>query len=276
MTGPSTYIPITFGTYRIPKEKTAELVTFAIESGCRHIDTAQLYKNEEEVWTAVNEWNKSPKLEVPPSLPNKHHVSVTTKIHKKLIIDSHRDNRSIETSIIGNPALILLHSPEKNFHIAWEQLKRIADSPSMETYVHSEVRPHIHVHSRPLIGVSNFTISDMKQLSSKPAVNQIEVTPFNDCKTTVDYCTRHGICVQAHSALTKGELLNTPEICQYATAYSLTAPQLMIAWSITNSFVPIFSSKSTQHIEEILSTPRIHVILPNLHIGYRTHPQYQV
>jgi diketogulonate reductase-like aldo/keto reductase len=266
MTEPSTYIPITFGTYRIPKEKTDELVTFAIESGCRHIDTAQLYKNEEEVWSAVNEWNR--KASDVTSLLNKHHVSVTTKIHKKLIIDSHRDNRSIETSIIGNPALILLHSPEKNFHIAWEQLKRIAYSPSID--LDSDKNHH------PLIGVSNFTILDMEQLSSKPAVNQIEVTPFNDCKTTVDYCTRHGICVQAHSALTKGELLNTPEICQYATTYSLTAPQLMIAWSITNSFVPIFSSKSTQHIKEILSTPRMHVILPNLHIAYRTHPQYQV
>jgi diketogulonate reductase-like aldo/keto reductase len=264
MTETSPSIPIAFGTYRIPKEKTVDLVTCAIESGCRRIDTAQLYKNEEEVWTAVNEWLVKDTTINHKSSSSKRHISVTTKIHKKLIIDSHKDNRSIETSIIGTPDLILLHSPEKNFHIAWEQLKRLSTQLGAD------------YTGKSTIGVSNFTILDMERLSSKPAVNQIEVTPFNDCKSTVDYCIRHGICIQAHSVLTKGELLNTPELCQYATAYSLTVSQLMIAWSITNKFVPIFSSKSTQHIKEILSTPNTHVILPNLHVAYRTHPQYQV
>jgi 2,5-diketo-D-gluconate reductase A len=42
-----------FGVFQIPPEETAAAVTTALEIGYRHIDTAQMYKNEEGVGEAV-------------------------------------------------------------------------------------------------------------------------------------------------------------------------------------------------------------------------------
>ena len=42
-----------FGTYKVPPEQTAALVTSALDTGYRHIDTAALYGNEEGVGAAI-------------------------------------------------------------------------------------------------------------------------------------------------------------------------------------------------------------------------------
>ena len=42
-----------FGTWQIPSEDTAEVVRVALEAGYRHIDTAQMYRNEHGVGKAV-------------------------------------------------------------------------------------------------------------------------------------------------------------------------------------------------------------------------------
>lgn len=230
---------IGFGTYRVAPDITADLVKCAILSGCTLIDSAQLYKNEAECWSVVREY---------PT------VSYTTKIHRNLIINSNKDNRSIETSIVGVPNLVLLHSPDKNFEIAWEQLKRTG---------------------LPM-GVSNFVQSDIEKLSTKPLVNQIEVTPFNEGKEIVSYCQSQSIVIQTHSSLTKGELLDTHELVHSAKQFGLSPAQAMIQWSINQGYIPIFSSKNHKHIEQIIRTKPTEVILPRLHIGYKTHPQYFV
>ena len=42
-----------FGVFQVPPEKTAETVTKAFEVGYRHIDTAEMYQNEEGVGEAI-------------------------------------------------------------------------------------------------------------------------------------------------------------------------------------------------------------------------------
>ncbi|MFP3786846.1 aldo/keto reductase, partial [Burkholderia sp. SIMBA_024] len=42
-----------FGVYQVPPETTRETVTTALEVGYRHIDTAQMYANEQGVGDAV-------------------------------------------------------------------------------------------------------------------------------------------------------------------------------------------------------------------------------
>src|SRR4051812_14122921 len=41
-----------FGVFQIPPEGTVEAVTLALEAGYRHIDTAEMYRNEAEVGAA--------------------------------------------------------------------------------------------------------------------------------------------------------------------------------------------------------------------------------
>ena len=42
-----------FGVYQIPPEDTADAVSAALEIGYRHIDTAEMYRNEKGVGEAV-------------------------------------------------------------------------------------------------------------------------------------------------------------------------------------------------------------------------------
>jgi len=192
---------IAFGTYRLPANETKELVEFAINAGIRRIDTAQLYCNEIETYEACKDKD----------------VYLTTKIHKKLIRNAIKDNRAIENSLMIKPTAVLLHCPEKNFEVAWEQLKRL-----------DVIR-----------GVSNFNVEQLQRLSSLPAVNQIEVTPFNLCPLTVEYCKKNGIQIEAHSALIKGR--------------SSVSPRKLLGWSVSCGFIPIFSSKNKEHILENLN-----------------------
>ncbi|MBE6079505.1 MAG: aldo/keto reductase, partial [Veillonella sp.] len=60
---------LAFGTYLIPNEDTKQAVLDALDAGYRHIDTARLYGNENEVGEAVNA----------TSVP-RDEVFVTTKI----------------------------------------------------------------------------------------------------------------------------------------------------------------------------------------------------
>ncbi len=240
-----------FGTYRLTPEVATAMTRKAIMSGITHIDTAQLYGNEAEVYSVVREY------------PG---VALTTKIHRKLIKQADRDNRAIENSVLGLniPKQILLHSPEKNFVVAWEQLSRMS---SVDTK----------------IGVSNFDIVHLKQLEGcavRPSVNQLEVTPFNLCSETVAYCRDNNIQVEAHSALIKGELMDSAVMHEFASMYKVTPAQLLIQWSLDQGFIPIFSSKNPSHVSE-LSGLRKNVISPvhiplSCNIGYRTHPQYLV
>ncbi len=240
-----------FGTYRLTPDVATAMTRKAIMAGITHIDTAQLYGNEAEVYRVVREY------------PG---VAITTKIHRKLIKQADRDNRSIENSVVGLdiPKQVLLHSPEKNFVAAWVQLSRMS---SVNT----------------TIGVSNFDITHLKQLEGCaicPSVNQLEVTPFNLCSDTVAYCRVKNIQVEAHSALIKGELMDSVIMHEFAGIYGLTPAQLLIQWSLDQGFVPIFSSKNPSHVGELAGLHRniinpVHIPV-SCNIGYRTHPQYLV
>jgi diketogulonate reductase-like aldo/keto reductase len=180
-----------------------------------------------------------------------YQVYVTSKVSKKLINESDRDNRSIEEYARAGWDCVLLHMPTDNFAIAWEQLKRVPID----------------------VGVSNFTPSQLAALSSAPMYNQIEVTPYNDCKETVEYCHANNIIVQAHSALTKKEKFADAKLLASCAEYNCTPASYLLNWSRARGYIPIFSSKNTVHIQENASNC-IDVTPENWHCGYRTHPQY--
>jgi diketogulonate reductase-like aldo/keto reductase len=62
-----------FGVYRSPPELTSRSVTHALEAGYRHIDTAQIYRNEAEVGRAVRDFTKNTGI-------GRDEVWITTKL----------------------------------------------------------------------------------------------------------------------------------------------------------------------------------------------------
>jgi 2,5-diketo-D-gluconate reductase B len=210
------YIMLALGTYRLKPDVAADMVQKAIGLGVKCIDTAQLYGNERDMMDVVSKF------------PN---VSLTTKIHRKLIKGSDRDNRAIENSIYGRPNIVLLHSPEKNFEIAWEQLKRV------ETKDIS-------------IGVSNFNVEQIKRLSTVPKVNQLELSPYNQSRETVAWCEEKGIGIQSHSSLTKGELIDETTVGAIAKKHSVDPAQVFLAWGLKKRYTVCFTTSDETHLAE--------------------------
>lgn len=234
---------VIFGTYKLLPDVAQVMVKEAISAGIKHIDTAQLYNNEEQVYNVTKEY------------PD---VQLTTKIHRRLIRQADRDNRAIENSVEIKPTTVLLHSPEKNYQIAWSQLCRLSNRGIS-------------------VGVSNFSVEQLKQLTTrKPDINQIEVTPFNLCLETVKFCKNNYIRIEAHSALTRTGLFGL----KVFNERDLTPAQLLIQWSLDHGYSPIFSTSNVDHLNEIaglrVGLDRSVYIPMDWNIGYRTHLQYTI
>ena len=148
-----------FGVFQISKDDTKKCVLDALKCGYRLIDTAQSYKNEKEVGEAIRE-----------SGIDRKEIFVTSKVWidnygyekcKQSVLDS------LETMGLDYLDLMLLHQPFADYYGAYRALE--------ELYAQGKVKA---------IGVSNFMmdrLSDICLFDRKviPAVNQLEVNPFN-------------------------------------------------------------------------------------------------
>ena len=94
------------------------------------------------------------------------------------------------------------------------------------------------------IGVSNFSIDDLKQILNDsdvlPAVNQVEFHPFLYQKDLLSFCDRNSIQLEAYSPLTRGRRLNHPTIVNIAKKYDNKTPaQILIRWSLQHNLIVI-------------------------------------
>ena len=89
-----------------------------------------------------------------------------------------------------------------------------------------------------------------ENFSSKPVINQIELSPFLTRPQVVEFCEKHNIVIEAYSPLTKGLKLNDKRIVQMAGKYGKTSAQLLIRWGIQQGFVSIPKSVRKERIIE--------------------------
>src|SRR4029078_2793848 len=75
-----------FGTFQIKPEQTQEAVEGALEAGYRHLDTAQMYRNEEGVGRAI----------AASGIP-RDQLYVTTKLNNGYHLP-HHERRAVHTS----------------------------------------------------------------------------------------------------------------------------------------------------------------------------------
>lgn len=104
------------------------------------------------------------------------------------------------------------------------------------------------------IGVSNFNVHHLEALrmhsNITPSVNQIEVHPYLQESSLVNYCKDKGIAIQAYSPLTRGQKLNDPILKTLAKDYNKTPAQLLLRWSLHKGFVCIPKSFHYERIKE--------------------------
>ena len=221
------------GVFQTPDGKaTSQAVTWALQAGYRHIDTAMIYGNEESVGQGIRD-----------SGLKRRDVFLTTKLWND-DIRSGRAKEAFEESLdrLGTDYvdLYLIHWPAQGWQQAWQDME--------ELYRQRRVRA---------IGVCNFQQHHLEELhsisSTKPAVNQIESSPQFVNQELIDYC--HGelrIDVEAYSPLggTGGSVLSDPRLESISRRVGRSPAQVVLRWHIQRGLIVIPKSTHQERIEQ--------------------------
>jgi diketogulonate reductase-like aldo/keto reductase len=209
---------------------TRNAVTWALEAGYRHIDTAALYANEKEVGEAVR-----------ASGVAREEVFVTTKLWNS---DHGYDaalsafDESLNALGFDYVDLYLIHWPvERLRRDSWRALEKVLADGRTKS-----------------IGVSNYTTAHLAGLlghcGTPPSVNQVEFSPFLYQKELLEYCRNKGIQLEAYSPLTKGLKLQDRRLVALADKYSRSTAQILIRWTLQHDVVVIPKSADRNRIVE--------------------------
>jgi 2,5-diketo-D-gluconate reductase B len=225
-----------FGTFRLKGEALKLSVDSALDTGFRHIDTAQIYDNEAEVGEAIA--NSSVK---------RSDIFLTTKVwfdnfKKEKFEDSVVESlKKLRTDYVD---LLLIHWPSPKDEVDMEEYLTCLNTCMKKGYTRS-------------VGLSNFTAPLLEKAFSivgkeSISVNQIEVHPFFQNKHLVNFCQRNGIEVVGYMPLAKGEVMNDDTLKAIAKAHDTSPASIAIAWQIQQGIIPIPASKNSEHIQSNL------------------------
>ncbi|CAD6580352.1 MAG: hypothetical protein CYPHOPRED_001194 [Cyphobasidiales sp. Tagirdzhanova-0007] len=232
---------IGYGTSHIPQSTCVDLVELAVEQGFAHIDTAQIYGNETQVGLAIKE-----------SALKREEIWVTTKWSKST--DSPADAISASLANLGLPFvdLYLVHGPRLilgRLKAGWQEVVELQRQGKAIS-----------------IGVSNFTLAQMKELLEgekpvevTPAVNQIEMHPYiwHDIKDNVKYCLANGVNIEAYSPLKPlttypGGPLDKP-LLKIATRLNAKPEQVLLAWVKAKGAISLTTSRKKERIADYVA-----------------------
>jgi 2,5-diketo-D-gluconate reductase A len=224
-----------FGVFLIEPKDTVEAVSTALQTGYRHIDTAEGYGNEKEVGEAIAK-----------SGLDRADVFVTSKLAN----GAHRPDdarrafdASLEALGFDYLDLFLIHWPlptryDGDFVSTWRTLE--------EFYREGRARS---------IGVSNFQPHHLRRLHQDteipPAVNQIEVNPYLTQDQVRGFCAEHGIAVEAWSPIGRGgALLEDPVIVSIAERVGKSPAQVVLRWHLERGDIVFPKSVTPSRIRE--------------------------
>ncbi|MGC4809034.1 aldo/keto reductase [Micromonospora sp. DT228] len=223
-----------FGVFQIEPKDTVAAVTTALETGYRHIDTAEMYGNEAEVGEAVR-----------VSGLDRGSVYVTSKLNNGF----HRPDdarRAFDSTLAALKMdyidLFLIHWP----------LPTLYDGDYVSTWkVLEEFQRDGRARS---IGVSNFQVAHLRRLADEasvvPAVNQIEAHPYFGNEEVRAYGREHNILTEAWSPIAQGKVLDDPTVVDLAEQVGRTPAQVVLRWHVQRGDIIFPKSTTPKRIEE--------------------------
>ena len=222
-----------FGVWQVPPAETKKAVLQAFEIGYRHIDTAQMYRNEQPVGEAVRE-----------SGLDRGDVFITSKLNNGF--HAHDDaiaafDKSLDRMGLDHLDLFLIHWPlpgiDIDFVETWGALEEIYASGRAKA-----------------IGVSNFQPSHLRRVVQEgtvvPAVNQIEVHPFLTQDEARAVNAEHGVATEAWSPLAQGLVVDSPVIAGIAKTYDKSPAQVALRWTLQRGDIVFPKSVTPERIKE--------------------------
>jgi len=199
------------GTFRLQGDACRAAVESALGLGYRHIDTAEMYGNEEAIGAAL----------AAAGLPRAD-LHVTTKVwHENLAPDAIR--RSFDASLkklrLDHVDLYLVHWPSKNMNLPaiFETLMKLKGEGRARA-----------------IGVANFTVALLKtvveEIEAPIACNQVEYHVMLDQTPLRKYLAAKSIPLVAYCPLAQGKVASDPTLAAIGRKHGASAAQVALKW----------------------------------------------
>lgn len=248
-----------FGTWQ-DKEAQEDAVSEALKAGYRHIDTARIYGTEPAVGAAIK------KSGIP-----RDQIFITTKLWN----NSH-DPADVEAAIdaslkdLGTEYLdlYLMHWPspfargDALFPKGDDGKLKKGESDYVETY--KAMEKVFKSGKARAIGISNFSHAELERLLNEtsvlPAAHQMELHPYLQQKSWVDFHKSKGIHITQYSPFgnqneiydsgkNMGKLIDDPVLVEVGKKYGKTGAQTALAWGIAQGHSVIPKSKTPARIQ---------------------------
>ncbi len=229
-------IPILgFGVFQITDPAECErCVVDAIQTGYCHIDTAASYQNEEAVGRGIKQ-----------SGVDREILFITTKLW--IQSDGYENTKkAFENSLrklqLDYIDLYLIHQPFGDVYGEWRAME--------ELYQQGKIRA---------IGVSNFLPDRMIDLmihnKITPAVNQIEVNPFNQQSETQKFFEENGVKVEAWApfAETRNNIFQNEILLSIAKRHNKSIAQVILRWLVQRGIIALAKTTRKERMIENIS-----------------------
>lgn len=228
--------PLGLGTFRLKGDVVQQSVRTALELGYRAVDTAQIYENEADVGAAI----------AASGVPRQQ-LFLTTKIWvahlgADALIPSLQ--QSLERLRTDHVDLTLIHWPSREVPLQ-DSLQALLRAKEQGLTRH--------------IGVSNFNTALLQQAidavgAEHITTHQIELSPYLQNRTVVDFARRHGIHTTSYMTLGYGKLLGDPVLAEIAATHGATPAQVALAWAMQQGIAVIPSSTQRAHLQSNLDS----------------------
>jgi diketogulonate reductase-like aldo/keto reductase len=249
---------IGFGTLIPDPQATEQATKTALETGFRHLDCAERYRNEASVGAAMQAVFKAGTIRredlfVTTKLWNSNHRPERVRpafdaSRRRLQIDyldcylihtpfafrpgDEQDPRDEHGQVIYDSAVTLVET--------WRALEQLVDDGQCRS-----------------IGLSDITLEKLREIVAvariMPAVVQVESHPYLPEWELLDFCREHGIVLLAFAALGHGmdpKVLDDPVITAIAGRVHKTPAQVALAWAVQRGTAFLTTSTKPRYIQE--------------------------
>ncbi len=221
------------GVWQVPSGAACvNAVRWALDLGYRHIDTAQVYGNEESVGQALRD----------SGVPRRE-VFVTPKFYPGRTVSWRRNDpvaaaeQSLRRLGVDQLDLYLIHWPGGGPTWAWPRMERARELGLTRS-----------------VGVSNFSARELEDVITAgtilPVVNQVQFSPLEHRRALLDACRRRNVAVEAYSPLGTGRHLSNETVNRVAQCTGRTPAQVLLRWCLQRELLVIPKSVHRERIAE--------------------------